>query len=207
MSKEPVILLGFGGNAVDFFETISWSHEILGFVDDDETKRHLEYKGIKVHDRSFLDAFPDAKIISLIGSEKTFRTRHEIIDQFNIPFQRFAFAIHPRASISSDCQIGHDVVILPGVVLTSNARVGNHVFILANTVLHHDVVVNDYTLIGSGVTLAGHVRVGKSCFIGSAVSVKNNVTIGDSTIIGMASNVLNDVAQNSRCVGNPAKPI
>jgi acetyltransferase-like isoleucine patch superfamily enzyme len=49
--------------------------------------------------------------------------------------------------------------------------------------------------------------VGKSCFIGSAVSVKNNVTIGDSTIIGMASNVLNDVAQNSRCVGNPAKPI
>lgn len=204
MSKEPVIVLGFGGNAVDFFETISYSYKIIGFVDNDEKKRHLEYKGIKIHTRSFLDAFPNVKILSLIGSEKTFKTRHEIIKRFNIPSQRFGTAIHPRANISSDCKIGYDVVIMPGVVLTSNAKIGNHIFILANSTLHHDVEVQDYTLIGSNVTIAGHVKVGKSCFIGSGSSVKNNITIGNYSIIGMASNVVKDVGPDSKCIGNPA---
>lgn len=207
MNKEPLIILGFGGNAVDFFETISLRYDIVGFVDDDENKRHLEYRGIKVHSRQFLQVFPNAKIISLIGSEKTAKTRHEIINQFNIPSQRFGAAIHPKASISPDCNIGHDVVIMPGVVLTSNAKLGDHIFVLANTTIHHDVEVGNYTLIGSNVTLAGHVKIGDSCFIGSASSVKNNVTIGSRSIIGMASNVVKDVAPNSKCIGNPAKPI
>jgi sugar O-acyltransferase (sialic acid O-acetyltransferase NeuD family) len=207
MSKEPVIILGYGGNAVDFFDTVSSNFQIIGFVDDDHSKHGLSYNNVQVHGRPFLDANPSARIISLIGSERTFQIRHEIINAFNISKQRFATAVHPKATVSSSARIGYDVVIMPGVVITSNAQLGNHIFILANTVIHHDCEIGDHTLIGSNVTLAGHVKVKKNCFIGSGSSIKNNIEIGANSIIGMGSNVLRSVPEKSKVAGNPAKAI
>jgi len=207
MQKEPVIILGFGGNAIDFFDTVSANYTIIGFVDDDRSKHKLDYNGIKVFDRNFLDLHPEAKIISLIGSDKTIRVRNEIISKFNIQPRRFATAIHPAAIVSENAVIGYDVVIMPGVVVTSNAKIGNHIFVLANTVLHHDVEVGNYTLIGSNVTLAGNVKIGNNCFIGSGSSIISNVSVGEGSIIGMASNVIKNVSAKAKVVGNPARII
>jgi sugar O-acyltransferase (sialic acid O-acetyltransferase NeuD family) len=207
MAKEEVIVLGFGGNAVDFFDTISSNYNIIGFVDDDINKHNLSYKGISVFPRSFLQSNPNSKIISLIGSEKTIHFRNKIIQDFNIPIERFATAIHADAIVSAGAIIGHDVVIMAGVVITSNAKIGNHIFILANTVIHHDVYIDDYTLIGSNVTIAGNVSIAKNCFIGSSSSIKNDVKIGGKCIIGMATNILKSITSNSIMVGNPAKKI
>lgn len=205
--KEEVIVLGFGGNAVDFFDTISTRYTIIGFVDDDVKKQHLSYKDIKVYSRTFLKDHPNSKIISLIGSEKTIQIRNKIIEDFDIQLDRFGSAIHPKAIVSPEAIIGKDVVVMPGVVITSNAVIGNHVFILANSVIHHDVSVEDYTLIGSNVTIAGNVSIGKNCYIGSCSSIKNDLHIGDNCIIGMAANVLKSVQSNSKMIGNPAKSI
>ena len=207
MLKEEVIILGFGGNAVDFFDTISSSYKIIGFIDDDVKTHHMSYKNISVYPRSFIDLNPNAKIISLIGSEKTFQIRNEIINGFNIPEERFASAIHPNATVSEGAIIGYDVVIMPGVVITSNAKIGNHIFILANSVIHHDVTVSDYTLIGSNVTIAGNVTVENKCYLGSCCSIKNDIHIGEKSMIGMSSNVVKSVLPNSIMVGNPAKKI
>jgi sugar O-acyltransferase (sialic acid O-acetyltransferase NeuD family) len=205
MSKEPLIILGYGGNAVDFYDSISASFEVIGFVDDDKTKHKLGYNNIQVHGREFLDAHPSVKIISLIGSEKTYQIRHEIINAFHISESRFATAIHPNATVSKSSVIGKDVVIMAGSVLTSNARLGNHIFILANTVIHHDVQINDYTLIGSNVTIAGHVKIARNCFIGSGTSIINNIELGEFSLIGMGSNVIRSVPPKSKVAGNPAK--
>jgi len=207
MIREQIIILGFGGNAVDFFDTISSNYDIIGFVDDDKSRHGLSHNGIYVQGRELLDSQPQAKIISMIGSEKTFKVRHEIIDNFHISKDRFATVIHPSASVSSSAVIGKDVAIMPGVIITSNAKVGDHIFILANTVLHHDVEIGDNTLIGSNVTMAGHVKIGTNCFVGSGTSIKNNTTIGSFSIIGMGSNVIRSVGENSRIAGNPAKPL
>ena len=207
MAKEPLIILGSGGNTVDFFDTIASNYNIIGIVDDDKSKHGTSYNNVPIGDRSILVQYPEAKIISLIGSEKTFQFRNKIIEDFDIDSNRFATAIHPKAIIGSNAEIGYDVVIMPGVVITSNTKVGNHIFILGNTILHHDTEVGDYTVIGSNVTLAGHVKIGSNCFIGSSTSVMNNLVIGNNSIIGMGSNVTKDVPPNSKCVGNPAKNI
>jgi len=207
MVKEDVIVLGFGGNAIDFFDTISSNFTIIGFVDDDINRHNLSYNGINVYSRSFINSNPNSKIISLIGSEKTIHFRDKIIEEFNIPIERFATAIHPKAYVNKDAIIGFDVVIMPGVVITSNAKIGNHVFILANTVIHHDVKVENYTLIGSNVTIAGNVTIGKNCYIGSGSSIKNDINIGEKSIVGMAANVVKSVDSNLIMVGNPARKV
>lgn len=207
MQKQAVIVLGFGGNAIDFFETVTASYTIIGFVDEDKSKWGQEYNSVKVYGPDFLSQNPDAKVISLIGSEKSFKIRHEIIGKFNISSDRFVTAIHPNANVSANAKIGRDVVIMPGVTIPSNAKLGDHVFVLANSVLHHDVEVGDYTLIGSNVTIAGYVKVGRNCFIGSGSSVISNTSIGEFSILGMAANVVKNVGSNAKVVGNPAKEL
>jgi sugar O-acyltransferase (sialic acid O-acetyltransferase NeuD family) len=205
MEKEPILIIGFGGNAIDFFDTISEKFNIISFVDDDPNKIGSNYGGVKVCERTILDDFPNVKIITLLGSEKTFLLREKIISSFNIQQNRFAKIIHSSAIVSSQAKIGNDVVIMPNVVLTSNCEIGNHVMILSNTSIHHDVKINNFNLIGSNVVIAGHVSIDSHCFIGSGSSIKSNCSIGERSLVGMSSNVVKNVNIGSVVMGNPAK--
>jgi len=205
MDKPPLLVLGFGGNALDAFDTISNSYEIIGFIDDSPERQKLTFEGIPVYSREVLKKYEDVKVISLIGAEYNFRVRDKIISDFKIPDRRFATIVHPRAVISKQAKLGHDVIVFAGAVITANAIIGNHIFILPNTVIHHDVCISDYSMIGSNVTIAGNVMIGKSCYIGSASSIKNGMNLGDGCMIGMAANVVCSVHAGSIVVGNPAK--
>jgi sugar O-acyltransferase (sialic acid O-acetyltransferase NeuD family) len=205
-AKSPLLVLGFGGNAMDAIDTIENSYEIIGFIDDNPENQKLSFEGIPVYTRQALEKYKDTKIITLIGSEANFRTRKKIIDDFKIPDSRFATIIHPTAVVSRLAKIGHDVIVFAGAVVTANAVIGNHIFVLPNSIIHHDVNIGDYTMIGANVTIAGHVKVGESCYLGSASSIKNGINIGDRSMIGMAANVVCSVLSGSTMIGNPAKP-
>jgi len=207
MKRKQILIIGFGGNAIDCFETIENEFEVIGFVDDEKDKQKSEFKGIPVYSRAALNQYKDAKVISLIGSEHTFMKRKGIISDFKIPPSRFATIIHPNAVVSKDSVIGYDVIIMAGVVITSNAKIGNHIFILPNTVIHHDVKISDYVLIGSNVTIAGHVNINSNCYIGSGSSIISYAEIGNSSLIGMSANVIESVPDNSKVVGNPGRVI
>jgi sugar O-acyltransferase (sialic acid O-acetyltransferase NeuD family) len=206
MVKPPLLVLGFGGNAIDAIDTIQNSYEIIGFIDDNPERQKLSFDGIPVYARQVLEKYKDAKVITLIGSEATFRNREKIISEFKLPDSRFATIIHPIALVSRLAKVGHDVIVFAGAIVTANALIGNHIFVLPNSVIHHDVSIGDFTMIGSNVTIAGHVKVGKNCYLGSASSIKNGIDIGDGSIIGMAANVVCSVPPDSTMIGNPAKP-
>ncbi|MDO9049322.1 MAG: acetyltransferase [Methylobacter sp.] len=206
IAKSPLLVLGFGGNAIDAIDTIENSYEIIGFIDDNPERQKLSFEGIPVYTRQVLEKYKDVKVITLIGSEANFRNRKKIINDFKVPDSRFATIIHPTAVVSRLAKIGHDVIVFAGVIVTANAVIGNHVFILPNSIVHHDVNISDYTMIGANVTIAGHVKVGESCYLGSASSIKNGINIGDRSMIGMAANVVCPVPSNSTMIGNPAKP-
>ena len=205
MTKIPLLVLGFGGNAIDAIDTIENNYEIIGFIDDDPERQKLTFEGIPVYPRQVLEKYKDAKVITLIGSAANFRNREKIINDFKIPESRFATIIHPTAVVSRLAKIGRDVIVFAGTIITANAIVGNHIFILPNSVIHHDVSVDDYTMIGANVTIAGHVKVGKCCYLGSASSIMNGINIGDCSMIGMAANVVRSVPPDSTMIGNPAK--
>ncbi len=149
--------------------------------------------------------FPDAKVICLIGSEKSYARRAAIIAALGLPSERFATVIDPSARISTLATIGPGCLVMAGAVVTSNARIGRHVMILPQSVIHHDAVIGDHGIIGTHVTIAGSVQVGESCYIGSATSIKNGIIIGQRSLIGMGSNVIRDVPERAVMVGNPAR--
>lgn len=205
--SSPLLLFPCNGNAIEALDCLGKAFRCLGFVDDAAENRGIVRCGYPVFGRAALAANADACVLAVPGGPRSYRSRRSVIDGLGIEQSRFATVIHPSARVSPLATIGHNVLVMAGVVITSNAVIGNHVCVLPNTVIHHDVRIGPWTLIGSNVTLAGGVAVGDNCYIASGTSVKNDVRIGEGALVGLGSNVICDIAAESVVAGNPARPV
>ncbi|PVY38687.1 DapH/DapD/GlmU-related protein [Pontibacter virosus] len=202
MPKRKLIIFPFNGNGIEALDCIDLNkYELVGFVDDDASKKSDLYD---IYSRDLLAKYKELLVLAVPGSPASFRHRKETIASLNIEEGRYITAVHSRASIGRDVQIGFNCLVMAGVVLTSNARINNHVCILPNSVIHHDVVVEDYSLVGSNVVVAGGTTIGKSCYIGSGTNIINGISIGDESLVGLGSNLLRSVTGGARMAGNPA---
>jgi len=206
MGKKKLLIFPFNGNAIEALDCINFDDfELVGFIDDDHQKKSELYD---IFNRDILQKYKEFKVLAVPGSAISFQQRKEIITSLGIKdIDRYITAIHPNASIGRNVEIGHNCLVMAGVVITSNAKIKNHVCVLPNTVIHHDAVVNDYTLIGSNVLVAGGSTIGESCYIGSGSNIINGITIGNQSLVGLGSNILKSVPSNSRMVGNPARDL
>jgi sugar O-acyltransferase (sialic acid O-acetyltransferase NeuD family) len=203
----PLLIFPYNGNAIEALDCLGSDYLFLGFVDDTPEKKGTGLNGYPIFGRDAFARFPKAYVLAIPGSPTSYHTRKETIEGLGIDDERFAKVIHPAASVSPLASVGHNVLIMAGVVLTINARIGSHVCILPNTVIHHDVVVGDWCLIGSNVTISGNTVVEENCYIGSGSSIMNDLHIGSGSLMGLGSNVICNVAPGNRVVGNPAREI
>ena len=204
---RPLLIFPFNGNGLETLDCLGNAFELLGFVDDTPEKQGTSAHGPRVFPRAALGQWPEAQVLAVPGSPTSFRSRRGVIEGLGIERGRFARVIHPTARISSLATIGHNVLIMAGVVITSNAVIGDHVCVLPNTVIHHDARIGAWSLVGSNVTVAGNTLVGENCYIGSGSSIMNGLQIGNRTLVGMGSNVIRSTPAGSRVAGNPARPL
>lgn len=208
MSTAPphaLLIFPCNGNGLEALDCLGSAHRFIGFIDDAPEKQGIDRHGHRVMHRSRLTEYMDAKVLAVPGSPVSYRMRAQVIHGLGIEDERFATVIHPGARVSPLATLGHNVLIMAGVVVTSDAVIGNHVCVLPNSVIHHDTEIGDFTLIGANVTIAGGARIGQNCYVGSGSSVMNGVRIGDRALVGLGSNVIRDVAPDSTVAGNPAR--
>jgi sugar O-acyltransferase (sialic acid O-acetyltransferase NeuD family) len=205
--RTPLLIFPFNGNGLEAIDCLGDEFELIGFIDDTPEKQGEQPGGVRVFSRVALTQWPLAQVLAVPGSALTYLRRQELIDGLSVPVARFARVVHRAASISPMATLGHNLLIMAGVVITSNAVIGDHVCVLPNTVIHHDAHIGAFSLLGSNVTVAGHTQVGRNCYIGSGSHLMNGLQIGDAALVGLGSTVIRAVAAGSRVAGNPARLI
>jgi len=184
-------------------------HEIVGFVDADESKvgSEVESGGARVlySEDEFLetlDEAPDFHAVVLALEDNTARLRSyfEVADSLAVP----AF-IHPSAVISPSAAIGDGTVVGAGVVVNAAATVGRVVILETACVVEHDNRVGDGARVGCGAVLAGEVSLGERAFVGAGATVIPGIRVGSDAVVQPGSTVIRPVEDGARVDGTPAR--
>jgi len=200
---RPLLVFPYNGNGLEALDCLGDAFRLLAFVDDTPAKLGVSCHGHRVLTRQALADHPDAAVLAVPGSPKSYLQRRGVIEGLGVDPARWTRVIHPTARVSPLATIGHNVLIMAGVVVTSNAVIGDHVCILPNSVIHHDVHIGDWSLVGSGVCIAGRVRLGSNCYVGSGARLMNGIEIGANSLVGLGSVVVGDVPADWRVAGSP----
>ena len=180
----PLLIFPFNGNGLEAVDCLGGEFRLLGFVDDTPEKQGQSPYGHAVRPRAALGDEPEARVLAVPGGPSFISVASRRHRRACALGRRTRFARRDSsdsARISPPlATIGHNVLIMAGVVITSNAVIGDHVCVLPNTVIHHDAQIGAWSLVGSNVTVAGSTIIGENCYIGSGSSLMNGMTIGDA---------------------------
>ncbi len=179
--------------------------ELLGFVDDDASKRVAQLAGVPVMEPAA--ALPNllaagASAIVTIGSNQVRMAKAGELEGLGF---ELATAIHPSAVVARDVTVGAGTVIMAGAIVNSGSRIGANVIVNTAATVDHDCVLADGTHISPGANLAGGVVVGDRSQVGIRACVIQSIRIGAGSIIGAGAVVIRDVPANVTAVGNPAR--
>lgn len=210
---QDLVILGAGGASREIAEAVedinrgqpTWN--LLGFLDDDQTKIGLVVNGARVLGPISTAARYSALFLIGIAATLNRRARQRVVETLGIRQDRFAVVIHPSASVSRYAKIGWGSAILHNVVITPDAVVGNHVIVEYGAMIGHDALVEDFVTIGPGAIVSGSVRLCQGAFLGAGSMIRDGLTVNEDALVGMGAVVVKDVERQSTVVGSPARQL
>lgn len=209
-----LVIVGSGGLARETVELVrainavgaTW--KLLGYLDDDPQKHGRRFAEFAVlGGTEALRDMGDAMVVLCVGSSRDNGSRRRLVERLQIPPERYATLVHPRATLADSVSVGPGCIVLGGAVATADVRIGAHVVVMPSAVFTHDDVIEDYVTVAAGALLAGGVLVGEAAYIGTGASVRENVIIGAGATVGMGAVVLSDVPPGEVWAGVPAAHI
>ena len=182
--SENLDVVGF---IADGFENLGYSDifgiPILGDIETIKKFKEMDYEYI-------------IAIGSNIGREKVSERLGDI---------KYYTAIHPRANMGENVDIGKGCMIMANAVVNSYSKIGDHVIINTGSIVEHDNFIGDYVHIAPGAVLCGGVTVENKAQISAGSIVILDVKVGENATVGAGATVIRNVEKNCIVVGNPAK--
>lgn len=210
---QKVVILGAGGFArevLDIFmaqNAISKQYDILGFIDENPTKRGETLNGLPVLGTFDWFSTVDKETIRVICGVGNTQSRKKMVAKASEIGLKFCNIIHPTAVLTTFVSLGKGVVITAGSIFTNNIKIGNHVHINLDCTIGHDSIIEDFCTIAPGVHISGNVHIKEGCDIGTGAVIIQGITIGEWSIAGAGCVITKDIPPNVTVVGVPAKII
>lgn len=209
--ENPVIILGAKGIAHPALEIFNSNQVIVyGLLDEDEALYGTEINNVPILGHTEDDGF-----LKLIG-KKT----EAFVAVDDSKYRKFLVemlherrkvqpvnAVHQRAYISTDAEIGHGNFINAQVTVGAGAKVGSHCIFHTGAIIDHQSKIEDFVQIGAGSIINAEVTIEEGAFIGSGVTIVAGVTIGKGARVGAGSVVISSVGKNETVFGNPAAKV
>ena len=201
--KKNLILIGAGGYAKSVIDSLKLDkYEIIGFIDDIKTGKHLGYN-ILGNSLNNYNSQNYCFFVCIGDNEKRTIWYNKIIEKglevINI--------IDKSAIVSKNIRIGKGIFIGKLAIVNSDVTLGNNIIINTKALLEHGTSVGDNSNVSTNAAVNGDTKIGKGCFIGSSSVLNGQLTIGDGAMIGSGTVVIKDVKENTTVVGVPGRVI
>lgn len=210
---RPIVILGTGGSAFDLLDTLEAINDrertwkVTGFLDD-VRPAGTHFCGYPVlGPLESASEWWDCSFINVIGSDRSYRQREEIIASTCLTREHFTTLVHPQASVSPRAVLGRGVFINYNVSIGGEVVIRDHASLSPGAIVGHNAVVGEYTMLAPGAVVSGFVRVGRGCYIGAGAVIRQHLQVGQQALVGMGSVVTRDVAPGVRVAGNPAREL
>ncbi len=146
---------------------------ILGFYDDAHAALPSKVRGFPVLGdvamlKSMLSVEPVYVIVAITDNEARLRIANSIRGLGG----RFVTAVHPKAALSGEANVGDGSVIGAGAVVQPDAVIGSHCFLGPSSVVDRDAVI------GAGVWLSAGAVVGPGASVGARAVLGSNAGVG-----------------------------
>ena len=182
--------------------------DILGYADDDATKRGTHHEGYNVHGtvEDVGRVFPARELwfFCAIGEN---RSRGRVAEVAGKLGWKPATLIHPTAILSARVEVGAGSYIGPLAVISVNTKIGTHAIVDMHVSIGHDVVLKDFGAVYPGARISGCCRIGEHALIGSNATLLPRTVMGDRAVVGASSLASGSVEADTTVLGVPARII
>lgn len=210
---KKLIIIGAGGlgrEVAQYVEDINNTdieekYEILGFVDDDETKKDIIYNNIRVLGglEVIADLTNDDEIYTFCAIANPV-SKKNVAEKLKKYKCQSINLIHPTAYIANNVILGTNVLVAPLCVLTTNIIIGSYVHLNPQCGIGHDTVIDDYVTCYWSVNTGGFVHISEMSELGSKTFIKQNVLIGKYVVSGAGAVIVKNIPPKSTVKGVPA---
>lgn len=210
---KQLIILGAGGSGWDIvsivnaINKVSYTWEIIGFLDDNPTLFGKKFCGVKVIG-TVDDAakYPMAYYVSSIANPTNRLVRRLIWNKVKQFGCQFASLVHPSVIIYDN------VIIQEGCVVNANCMLGNGVHLEEDVHLAyacniaHETILKSHVTLGTGVNLSSGVIIGEDSYIGAGVSSTHDIIVEPNTLVSVGAAIVDNLVKNSMkmWIGVPA---
>jgi sugar O-acyltransferase (sialic acid O-acetyltransferase NeuD family) len=210
---QKLIIVGAGGlgsevaAAVKCMNTRERALELLGFCDDDGSKKGSSVEGVPVlgiPEQVNGDLAIKPGFICAIGNN---RIRQAIVRRLLDLAWNPVRVIDPSVISAESARIGPGSYVAAGSVLSPFVEIASHVIVNFNCSITHNVKLDDFSQVapGGGVMGFGALKVG--AFVASNGVVAPGVTIGQWATLGACSFAMRNVEDGATAVGVPARVV
>lgn len=189
------------------FQKANPEWKLVGFLDNDKTKQHKDFRGYNVVGGS--EAIKDEKYKNhyvVNGITRDAITRRDTTLELIEYGARFTNLIHPNVD-TEDAILGKGLYIQESVIIQPEAVIRDHVAINGGSIISHETEVGEFSFIAPGCVISGKVTIGNTVLIGTGAVVKPRIKIGEGAVIGSGAVVTKDVEPYTVSVGCPARAI
>ena len=184
-------------------------YNVLGFLDDDESKHGQEFYGVSVlGNKEKLYSLDKKNKISIFAPIGNNEIRNKILTFSRDLSYKTPCFIHPTTQIHSTVKIGQSVYVLPSTSIMPYAIIEDNVMISMGANVAHHTKLGEGCFISQGVNVGASIEIGEGAFLGIASTIMTGIkSVGRYAVVGAGAVVIRDVPAKAVIVGNPGKII